>query len=1053
MHMRKFLLGFFGLLFCIASNAQTTAVTGKVTDEAGKPLEGISVVEKKSVKGTVTDASGVFKLTVKTGSVLVFSGVGFGKKEVAVTGTDALNVTLSALSNELSEVVVTALGIKREKKALGYAVSTVEKKDLELRPEGDIGRVLSGKAPGLNILNSSGLSGSGTNIVIRGVSSISGTANPLFIVDGVPFNGNTNAQSNFTYGNQTSSRFLDLDPNNIESVNVLKGLSATTLYGEQGRNGVILITTKNGSTQKTRSKNEVSVSQSYFSNTVANLPEYEQTWGAGFDQSLGLAFFSNWGARIEDPPVELVHPYDRPALNAAFPEYIGAKYPYKYYNSVEDFFRVGSIKNTSVNVAGTSGPVNFNLSYSYLDDEGFTPGNGLIRNNFGAGGTAKLTNKITVTGTMNYVITNVKSPPTSTGFGSNPSNPSVFGNLLYTPVTVDLMGLPYQNPIDGSSVYYRPGNDIQHPLWTVNNSFTENNVNRLFGTMQFKYDIMKGLSFSYRLGLDQYTEEQLYAQNKGGVFFNQGIMRSSSGTNTIWDHTFFLHYDTELSKDWTLTVDGGVNSRENIYEQAGLTSTQQLVFGLLDHSNFITHDTRSEDGSDLDYTIREQTVSAFAQAIVGYKEYLFFNIGARNGWTSTLEEENRSLFYPGGSVSFIPTSAFESLRSKNVNYLKLRLGYSTSARFPDPYNTQPTLNISTRSFVTRSTTAINTNSLSQLLPNPDLKPELQTEFEAGVEGKFIDNRLSIDLTLYNRLAKDQILRRDLDPATGSTVTYINAGSLRNKGIEMALGYTVIRNQNWRWQLDGLYTLNQSLVTGIPSDVKQIIVAGYSNLGNVAINDQPFGVIQGNYIQRDAKTNEYIVSSSGDYLVSSDTKIIGDPNPQYKLTGISTLSYKGFSFRMQWDYTQGGDMYSSTSVNLVGRGVTKETDFDRFLPFVLPGVKQDGTPNDVQVSATSAFFNNLVGSTNDLGIYEATVVRLREASLSYNLPEKMLSKSPFGSVSLTISGTNLFYYAPNFPEYVNFDPETSGFGVSSGRGLEFFTGPSSRRIGASLRVTF
>ncbi|HRI19436.1 MAG TPA: TonB-dependent receptor, partial [Panacibacter sp.] len=662
-------------------------------------------------------------------------------------------------------------------------------------------------------------------------------------------------------------------------------------------------------------------------------------------------------------------------------------------------------------------------------------------------------NKFTVTGSVNYVITDVSSPPTSTGFGSNPSNPSVFGNLLYTPTTVDLIGLPYQNPLDGSSVYYRSSNDIQHPLWTVHNSFTEDNVTRTYGNLQLKYDVLKGLSVSYRVGFDNYSEQQLYAQNKGGVFFNQGIYRTSTGTNTIWDHTIFANYNTDLNKNWNLSIDAGANSRENIYAQTGLSSTQQLVFGLLDHGNFITHKTTSEDGSDLDYTIRDQTVSIFTQAVFGYKEFLFFNAGARNSLTSTLEKSNRSLFYPGGSISFIPTSAFAGLRTKNVNYLKLRAGYATSARFPSPYSTRPSLNITTRAFVDRATNAVNVNSISDLLPNPDLQPELQTEVEVGLEGKFIDNRLSVDLTMYKRVAKDQILRRDLDPASGFTVTYINAGNLTNKGIELQLGYTVIRNDRWRWQLDALYTLNKSLVSDIPSDVKQIVIAGYSNLGNVAINGQPFGVIQGNYIQRDSKTGERLVSNTGDYLVSSDTKIIGDPNPNYKLTGISTLGYKAFSFRMQWDYTQGGDMYSSTSVNLVGRGVTKETDFDRTLPFVLPGVKEDGTKNDIQVSATEAFFDNLVGSTNDLGIYDATCIRLREVSLSYNLSEKALAKTPFGGISFTISGSNLFYYAPNFPKYVHFDPETSGFGVSSGRGLEFFTGPSSRRIGASIRVTF
>jgi outer membrane receptor protein involved in Fe transport len=508
-----------------------------------------------------------------------------------------------------------------------------------------------------------------------------------------------------------------------------------------------------------------------------------------------------------------------------------------------------------------------------------------------------------------------------------------------------------------------------------------------------------------------------------------------------------------------LNATAGVNSTQETYKQTGYTSTQQLVFGLLDHTNFITHDTKSENGLDLDYTSATRSYAVFAQAIVGYNDYLFFNLGGRNSWTSTLEADNRSLFYPSVSASFIPTSAIASLQnSKNVNYLKVRFGYGTSARFPDPYSTRSVLDINTRAFLDRNGTPINTNSINDLLANPDLKPELQKEIEAGLEGRFIDNRVSIDLTLYRRTTKDQILFRELDPSTGYTLEAINAGNVTNKGIELALGYTVIRNKDWTWHVDGLYDLNRSKVSDLPEDLSQVLIAGYTDLGNFAINGQPYGVIKSYYVVRDTVAGskgfgQRVVDQTGSYLISSDQKVTGDPNPLYRLTGISTLTWKSLSFRMQWEFTEGGDYYSSTTVNLVGRGVTEETDFDRTLPMILPGVKQDGTPNDIQVSATAAYFNNLVGSESDLAIYDATLVRFREASLTWTLPDKWLSKTPFGAASLTFSGTNLWYYAPNFPKHVHFDPEAAGFGVSNGRGLEFFSGPSSRRIGGSLRITF
>lgn len=1058
--MRKLLYLMAGMLLLISSTlfAQQRELTGKVTDANGVPVNGASIRVKNARTGTSAAADGSFKISVAPNSTLIVSGVGFETKEIAVGNEQNLDISLQLSSSQsLNEVVITALGIKREKKSLGYSVSVVTKKDLELRPEGDIARVLTGKAAGVNIVNTSGISGSGTNITIRAISTITGNSTPLFIVDGVPFDGGTNANTGFTYGNQTSSRFLDLDPNNIENVSILKGLSATTIYGELGRNGVILITTKNGGGAKPNKKTEISVSQSYFVNTVANLPEYNTKYGGGFDLSNGVTFFSNWGGAFKDPPVLVNHPYGRAALNAAFPQFIGAKYEYRQYkNNVKDFFRTGTVSNTSVNIGGSGANASYNGNFSYLDDIGFLPGNSLKKMTFGLGGTAKLANNFTLTGAANYVTTKVKSPPTSTSFGSSASNASAFGDVLYTPTSVDLQGLPWENPLDRSHVYYRSNNGIQNPRWTIANSFTADDVSRVFGNLQLKYDFTKKLNLTYRVGFDNYTENQLYAQHKGGAYTPDGIYRTSSANKTIWDQTLIANYAKELTQDIKLNVETGVNVRNDIFKQTGLTSSKQLVYGLLNHANFVDHQSRSESGGEMEFSSELQSVGAFAFTSFGYRDYLFLNLGGRESWTSALEKSNRNIFYPSVNLAFIPTATFAALRdSRNINYLKVRVAYGTSAEFPGLYNTRPTLGIATKVFVDGAGTSINTNFIPSRLPNKDLKPALFKEYELGTEGKFIDSRVSLDLSLYVRYTRDQILNRDLDPSTGYTVQAINAGNVRNRGIELSLGYAVIRNKNWQWKLDGLFTKNTSLVSGIPADLKSIRTAGFTNLGTFAINGQPLGVIQGYAYQR-AENGQRIVGAGGDYLTSNDISIIGDPTPDYKLTGITSLSYKAISFRVQMEYTKGGDFYSATSSVLLGRGVTRDTEFDRALPYILPGVKEDKTtPNDKQISATQAYFNNSVagGAADEAGIYNGTNIRIREASLSYSLPAKMLQKSPFGSISVSVTGNNLWYYAPNFPKYVNFDPETSGLGVSNGRGLEFFTGPSARRIGASVRVTF
>ncbi|MFN5647288.1 MAG: SusC/RagA family TonB-linked outer membrane protein [Sphingobacteriales bacterium] len=1052
---------------------QTLEVSGKVSDENGNPVSGASVVDKATKVGTTTDAQGNFKLTARRGATLVISYVGFDSREILANTSDFQGIQLKGANQALSEVVVTAQGIRREKKALGYAVASVDKKQLELRPENDVVRLLNGKAPGVNILPPSGMSGSGTNIIIRGVNTITGGSTPLFIVDGVPFDASTNAQAGFQYGNTTSSRFLDLDPNNIENISVLKGLSATTLYGELGRNGVVMVTTKNGANRRTAKKTEITLSQSLFVNKVANLPEYQNTYGSGFDMSSGLAFFSNWGAPFKTPPDSVAHPYSAARYNGSLPQYIGAKYALEPKNSVEKFFRTGLIRTTSVNLATSLGNgSSLSANYGYTDDEGFTPGNRLIKNTFGIGGTAKLSNKFTFMGTFNYALTDFKSPPTSTSFGSNPTTSSVFGNLMYTPRAVDIQGLEYEDPSTKGSIYYRPGNDIQHPLWTVNNSFVGQKVNRLFGNMSLRYDISNNWNVMYRVGYDNYSDYNYLSQNKGGVVggndYQLGIHRTVTGVNQIWDHSLITQYNTKFGNDFRLGITAGANSQERLYSQQGQRSTQQLVYGLFDHDNFIVHDNNTEDGGRIDFQTKTLSLGVFAQAELAYKEWMYVTIGGRQGWSSNLEKANRSLFYPSVNASFIPTAAFEGLKGNStLNFLKFRAGYSTSANFGDPYNTRPILSINTNAFALRDGTIINSNTISNLLPNPNLKPELQQEVEFGTEGRMFNNRFSFDVTWYNRVSSDQILRRDLDPSTGFTATFINAGNLRNRGWEIQLGITPIRTRNFQWEITANYTRNRNLVYDLPDEVKQIVIDGFTNEGLFALNNYPLGVIQGSFALRDSgttavsskPTGERIVDNNGNYITSNRLGIIGDPNPDFVSSLINTLTWKGLSLRFQFDYTQGGDMMAYTPGTLTGRGLTKdvgpEAGLDRFDGVILPGVKQNGTPNDIQITSSEAYFNNLSGffGMGDLIVYDATVVRLREASLSYNFPQEWFRKLPFGGASITFSGQNLWYNAPNFPKYVNFDPETSSLGVSNVRGLEYLSGPTSKRYGVSVRVSF
>ncbi|HMC98736.1 MAG TPA: hypothetical protein VKH37_01240, partial [Ferruginibacter sp.] len=661
-------------------------------------------------------------------------------------------------------------------------------------------------------------------------------------------------------GNQTSSRFLDIDPNNIESISVLKGLAATTLYGERGRNGVILITTKNAAARTTLKKTEITVTQSLYSSTVANLPEWQNTYGGGFHQSEGFAFFSNWGAAFANPPHLLDHPYSRPGSAAlslryqsSFPDLQGQKVAFQAApNNVKDFFRTGWVNTSSINIAGSpSRDISISGTYTYFNDRGFIPGNNLRKHNFGFGGNARLSNKFTLNSTINFAFTDYQTPPNSVSFGSGPSGnaPGIFSDVLYTPRSIDLMNWPFEFN-DGGSAYYRNSNDIQNPRWTAKYVKSRENIQRTFGQMSLAYELRPGLSLLYRIGLDNYSDENTLQSPKGGVQFPTGIYRTVDERNTIWNHNLIGNYSHRFNSNFDVSGSFGADFFVNEYRQSGIYSENQLVFNVWNHNNFINHSNRGESGGNLDYVSDVQQKGVFAEATGGFHNFLYATLGGRNSWNSTLEKDNNHQFYPSASISIVPTSAIEALKTnKWINYAKVRLGYGTSARFPEAaYTTRPSLQINSSVFATRGGTIVNSNTIPNLLPNPNLKPELLKEIELGLEGRFIDNRVNLDITVYRRKSTDQILFRDLDPSTGYTSEQINGGDVVNKGVEIAYGVNIIRGKNLNWGIEGTFTLNRNKVTSLPEGIDKINVAGYTDLGGFAVVGKPLGIIEGYYVQ-------------------------------------------------------------------------------------------------------------------------------------------------------------------------------------------------------------
>ena len=1053
------------------SFAQEKTVSGTVSDNTGG-LPGVSVVIKGTSTGAETDFDGKYSIRAKSGDVLVFNYLGYKTVEKTVGSANVIDVTLEEGGEVLDEIIVTAQGIKREKKALGYAVSKVDSEQLEQRSEGDIGRLLSGKASGVNIQTQSGVSGSGTSILIRGMSSFSGSNQPLFVVDGVPFSSDTNAQGDFVDGNNGSSRFLDIDPNNIESVNVLKGLAAATLYGTQGRNGVILITTKSGSSGRSMKKQEITVSSSVFFNEIASMADYQNEYGGGFDQAFGW-FFSNWGPKFErdgpggwgsssafDSAGTLEHPYSTASsatgIPQAFPEFAGARYEWRPYNSVGNFFRTGVVRSNNINIRSSSedGKINYNINYGSLDDEGFTPGNSVGRNTLSIGGNAKLSNKFTVSGTMNYARTNFKSPPVAASFGSNVggSNASIFGNLFYTPRSVDLMGLPFENPIDGSSTYYRQNNSIQHPLWTVKNAGNTQLTNRVFGNAVLSYALNDNINVNYKFGFDTYSENNSNFSNKGGktgsVANQSGVYQTWNNTNTINNHNLTVAGNYDLSDDLNLGFTVGFDSRSDIYDRSGVSSTGQQVFGVLRHFNFAVQD-------EIQVFQRRNILGAYGSAVLGYKETAYLTLQSRTDWVSNLSSENRSVTYPSASISFLPSKAFEFIQDSDfVNFLKVRASYGSSASFNTGYPVSTTLSLNTQAFNTDEGVDIVTNSTSSFLGNPDLKPETINEIEFGLEGTFLDSRLTVDFSIYKRITNDLRVNRPLDPSTGYDNTQTNVGEIQNDGIELDLGIDVIRNEGngLNWSTNFNYSSSEAIVTDLGLDTDIVVFAGFSNRGNAAIVGESLGTMIGTAIARDDNGN-FRVNGSGSYVVQNGNNIIGDANPDFLLNMSNQISYKNFNLGFLFNWTQGGDMYSQTIQTLLGRGVVNQAGIDRANSFILPGVNPAGETNTTQINNSTYYFSNVLYGPDEMGVYDATVFRLQELSLGYSLPSNMLEKTPFGSLSVTFSANNLWFHTPNMPENTNFDPNVAGLGVGNGRGFEYLNGPSSRRYGLSVKASF
>ena len=1073
--MKKVLLLLAVLALSINVMMAQSKVSGKVTNsETGAAIEGATVIVEGSTTGVLTDANGQYELTLPAGSDnLVFSFVGMKKQTIAIAGQSTINISLVQEITELNEVVVTAYGISRDKKALGYGVENIDGDAIAQKSEPDALRSIQGKIPGVNIGASSSQPGSSTRITIRGNSSLLGNNQPLFIVDGVPFNNNNNLPqasfNNLVGSGATSSRIADIDPNNIKSITVLKGAAAAALYGTRAANGVIVIATKSGSALLGERGLEVSINSSVSFEDLASLPDYQNSYGTGtnfaysqVNGSWGAPFV---GARDYASVTQIPHWYRN---EPGFEDLANVTVPYQAYpDNVRDFFKTGVVYDNSVTLSAGTQNAAVSAVISYLNQDGFVPNTHYKKFNLGLGGKAQSKDK-KFNFDWNLQFTNSDQLGSSGGANNAVGNSSQFGRTMFLGRNWDLAGQPFASPRDSSSVFFVARTQSTNPYWSARYEGISSNVNRFASSTRFNYKFTDWLSVSYLLGYNTYTDRYREWYNPGSRAANGlGRVLNSDITFSELESNLLLTFEKDINSDIYFKAVVGNNINQRTSERQAFQGTNYVTFNINDVDN--TNNVIPFGGG---YS-QQRIVGYFADITASYKGYLYLGLKGRNDLASTLGVNSRSFFYPGASVSFVFSEAF-NLNPQQITYGKLRASWAQVGNAPGPYLTQsvfianPLLESPASSFADFPFLGTPAATLEDNTYDPNLKSELTTEVELGLEMRFFNSRVGFDVAFYDRLSKDQLANIAVPASTGFTNYFTNLGEVRNRGVELSFDVTPVQTKSFNWNLLTTFTHNRNTIEDL-GDLGEITLRNTftGSVSAVHIEGQEYGLIRGTVNSRDDEGNLLIDPTNGQMIRSNDQAIIGNPNPDFIMGLINTFSFKGISLSAVFDYRQGGDLYSVTTLSMLGRGVTTDTE-EREINKIIPGVYGDpntGEPirdgegnkieNGTMIEVNSLWFGETfaINSADEWNVFDATVVRLREVSLGYSLPQSLLEKTPLGAVSINVIGRNLWYNAPNFPPGTNFDPETNTFGNANAQGFEFTTAPSVRRIGVNLNLTF
>ena len=1033
--MKKLLLFLLFLGIYSMTYAQDKEITGKVVSrEDNSPVPGVTVVIEGLARGTQTDADGSFSLQAPEGSTLVVSFIGFATQKIKVTDQNVYNIAIAQDTKQLQEVVVTSFGIERDKKSLGYGVSGVTSEEITKAPVTDVTNALAGKVAGVQI---SGTGGglSSSNITIRGFSSITGSNQPLFVIDGVPID-NSGGNNSVNAGVAGSNRASDINPDDIASISVLKGAAATVLYGSRAASGVILITTKKG---KIGTKNQVNFSSNYGVGTMNRFPDFQNEYAQGSNGNYINNVPGSWGPRINGQTV----------TNWFGDEEVLRAYP----DNVKDILQHSKFAQNTISFSGATAKYNYRISYGNTYETGLVPNNELKRNSFSVNAGTSITDKLTVNTSVNY-INNMSERTQAGNQGSNP-----LWRGIYAPRSYDLSGLPYQDEL-GSQLWFS-GED--HPYWAIEHVNYQDETNRLYGNLNLAYDFTEWLHADLRIGGDVFTTN-IKGFDEKGIRSNGNT--NSAGAGGVRDRELFsrdinsyltLSGDRQVGENFRITATLGNEIISNYDTQLEAIGLGIVVPGFDNLKNFLTY---NPSGS----ITQRRLMGFFGDFIFDYKSYLTLNIKGRNDFSSTLSKEYRSIFYPAVAVSFIPTEAFPSLAGNVLTSAKIRANIGEVGKGAGVYNTSTYWGQADAGDGFGST-AVNFpfNGLAGFTYDNsagkyDLKPEFTREIELGTELSFFGDRLYIDASVYKRDTRNLIFAVPVPASSGFTSTIINAGKLSTKGLEVLISGSPIAGQNFKWDATVNFTSFRTVVKELAPGVTRLTIGGFTSPNTQAVVGEQYGLIYSTDYRRDEQ-GRMVIGQNGLPLTAPGVLATGNPNPKFTMGITNNFTYKAFNLSFLVDWKNKGDILSRTVGDLRIQGVSAETaEYPRFnedgtpnKPYLFEGVLEDGSPNNVYVTAQDYW--GLRGKYVAWAGYvrDASFVKLREATLSYNLPQALLAKTGFiNTLQISIYGRNLFTYAPNYPDL---DPEQNLQGVSNSRGLEFGIQPIARTVGASLRATF